>query len=220
MAARIDETERAFAAAVIQRHRSYNRVTKDPRLRADLPDHPNQSRTLAVGLNPTDWKHALGPWNPPNRSCVVGCDSAGEVVAVGSNVTHVKKGDKVFGFVFGTSDPYNGSYAEYVRFNKAVVVKIPDGMSAVEAASFPVRSLARSLAECLHLRLDADLPAGSKIPHLTAVQALYMRLNLPRPSSPSTEGKTVRPVRRSLAWRSSADRPPTCRSSSGEDPQP
>jgi hypothetical protein len=187
----------ALDAAVAQRHRSYNRVTKDSRLRADLHHLPNQSRTLAVGLNPTDWKHALGPWNPPNKSCVVGCDSAGEVVAVGSNVTHVKKGDKVFGFVFGTSDPYNGSYAEYVRFNKAVVVKIPDGMSAVEAASFPVRSLPRSLAECLHLRLDADpgsLPAGSKIPHLTAVQALYMRLNLPRPSSPSTEGKTVRRV--------------------------
>jgi hypothetical protein len=140
---------------------------KDPRLRADLHHLPNQSRTLAVGLNPTDWKHALGPWNPPNKSCVVGCDSAGEVVAVGSNVTHVKKGDKVFGFVFGTSDPYNGSYAEYVRFNKAVVVKIPDGMSAVEAASFPVRSLARSLAECLHLRWDADLgslPRGLEDP--------------------------------------------------------
>jgi len=33
----------------------------------------------------------------------------------------------------------------------------------------------------------------SQIPHLTAVQSLYMRLDLARPSSPSTEGKTVGP---------------------------
>ena len=31
-----------------------------------------------------------------------------------------------------------------------------------------------------------------QIPHLTAVQAFYMRLNLNRPSNPSTEGKIVR----------------------------
>ncbi|KAL7410507.1 GroES-like protein [Mrakia frigida] len=124
------------------------------------------SRTLAVGLNPTDWKHSVGGLWGPEKQTVVGCDSVGEVVKVGSNVTHVAKGDRVFGFVFGTSDPTNGSYAEYTRFNKAVVAKIPASMSAVEGASFP-------------------------IPHLTAVQALYLRLNLARPSSPSTEGKIV-----------------------------
>ena len=41
-------------------------------------------------------------------------------------------------FVFGTSDESNGSYAEYVKFNKGVVAKIPESMSAVEGAAFPV----------------------------------------------------------------------------------
>jgi len=105
----------------------------------------SKTRVLAVGLNPTDWKHSVGGlWGPEGKQTVVGCDSVGEVVKVGSNVTHVKAGDRVFGFVFGTQDATNGSYAEYVRFNKGVVAKIPDSMSAVEAASFPVRIL-RSL---------------------------------------------------------------------------
>jgi NADPH:quinone reductase-like Zn-dependent oxidoreductase len=52
----------------------------------------------------------------------------------------------------------NGAYAEYCRFIASTSAKLPDGMSYEEASSFP-------------------------IPHLTAVQALYMRLPLPLPFS-------------------------------------
>ncbi|KAK4702881.1 hypothetical protein P7C70_g3335, partial [Phenoliferia sp. Uapishka_3] len=112
------------------------------------------------------WKHAIGPWRPAEGlEYVCGCDSAGEVVAVGSNVKHVSVGSRVAGFVFGTSNPTNGSYAEYVTFNKAVTFALPEGMTYTEAAAMP-------------------------IPHLTAVQALYIRLQLSPPSSPSKEGKS------------------------------
>lgn len=51
----------------------------------------------------------------PFVSCiVVGCDSVGEVVAIGSKVNHISVGERVAGFVFGTSDESNGAYAEFV----------------------------------------------------------------------------------------------------------
>ncbi|KAI0314877.1 hypothetical protein OF83DRAFT_1063083 [Amylostereum chailletii] len=124
------------------------------------------TKTLAVGLNPTDWKHAIGPWAPPGAFNVTGCDSVGEVVAVGSAVTHIKVGDRVAGFVYGASDATNGAYAEYVKQNKNVSFVLPDSMSSTEAAAFP-------------------------IPHLTAVQALYLRLRLAPPSAPTTSPRTI-----------------------------
>ena len=55
-----------------------------------------QVRVRAVGLNPTDWKHAYSPLGTVGT--IVGCDASGDVVAVGSAVTHVKVGDRVAGF--------------------------------------------------------------------------------------------------------------------------
>lgn len=60
----------------------------------------------------------------------------------------------------GSYQTDNGSFAEYVRLVAAVCFKLPESMSYEEAASFP-------------------------IPHLTGVQAFYMRLNIPKPFSPT-----------------------------------
>ncbi|KAL1745022.1 chaperonin 10-like protein [Schizophyllum fasciatum] len=128
----------------------------------NLPDHEIIIRVRAIGLNPTDWKHVFLPVG--TAGTIAGCDAAGDVVQVGAAVKHLKVGDRAAGFEFGGSwQTDNGAYAEYVRFNGAVSFKLPDDMTYEEAASFP-------------------------IPHLTAVQALYMRLGLPKPlSSPLNE---------------------------------
>jgi len=129
------------------------------------PDHV-LVKTLAVGLNPTDWKHALGSWNPGPKTYVTGCDFAGLVVKAGSNVDHIKVGDRVSGFAHGCYNEINGAYAEYVECHKALAFVIPEGMSSTEAAAMP-------------------------IPHLTAFQTLFIRLGLPAPStcsSASTDG--------------------------------
>lgn len=120
-------------------------------------------KTLAVGLNPTDWKHALGDWNPSQKQkkYVTGCDFAGLVVEAGKDVSHIKVGDRVAGFVHGCYNEHNGAYAEYVQCHKALAFVIPEGMSSVEAAAMP-------------------------IPHLTAFQTLYLRLGLPTPSASSS----------------------------------
>ncbi|KAI5889058.1 GroES-like protein [Schizophyllum commune H4-8] len=121
----------------------------------NLADNEIILRVHTVGLNPTDWKHAWGDWGTPGT--IEGCDAAGDVVKVGAAVKHLKVGDRAAGFDFGGSwQTDNGSFAEYVRMNSAVVFKVPDGMTYEEAASFP-------------------------IPNFTAAQALYIRLNLPKP---------------------------------------
>lgn len=38
----------------------------------------------------------------------------------------------------GSTNEFNGAYAEYCRFKDSTVLKIPDGMTYEEAASMPV----------------------------------------------------------------------------------
>jgi len=145
------------------------KVVQIPFASQDLVEHlPSDQviiRVRAVALNPTDWKHALGDWGTPGT--ISGCDSAGDVVKVGSAVKHLKVGDRAAGFTFGGShQTENGSYSEYVRLVAAVCFKFPESMTYEEAASFP-------------------------IPHLTAVQALYIRLNIPKPLSPSPKREAI-----------------------------
>ncbi|KZP08864.1 GroES-like protein [Athelia psychrophila] len=128
-------------------------------------------KTRAVGLNPTDWKHSIGGiWG--EAGFVVGCDGAGDVVAVGSDVKHVQIGDRVAAFLYGTQDETNGAFAEYARYNSSSAWKLPEGMSYAEAASFP-------------------------IPILTALQNLYFRHDLPYPS---TVKSGTRPTENILIW--------------------
>lgn len=70
-----------------------------PRLRDDYI----LVRTIAVGLNPTDWQHIhLGIGGDPSGTRS-GCDYMGIVEEVGNKVTkQFKKGDRVAGFVHGS----------------------------------------------------------------------------------------------------------------------
>ena len=119
-----------------------------------LQAHEVLIKVRAVGLNPTDWKTA----DMTKRSnAVVGCDAAGDIVAVGSDVTSkFKAGERVAGFTAGCSQEHNGAFAEYVRLDSVSLFRLPHEMTYEEGASLP-------------------------IPHLTAVQSLYVRLKLPTP---------------------------------------
>ncbi|KAF7974405.1 hypothetical protein HWV62_12254 [Athelia sp. TMB] len=140
-------------------------------LSTDLAPHEILVKNRAVGLNPTDWKHSVGGmWGDAGN--VVGCDGAGDVVKVGSDVTHIRAGDRVAAFLYGTQDPSNGAFAEYARYNASGAWVLPPGMSYAEAASFP-------------------------IPYLTAVQNLYFRHDLPHPS---TVAPGAAPTENILIW--------------------
>jgi NADPH:quinone reductase-like Zn-dependent oxidoreductase len=93
-----------------------------------LPKYrPNEAlvKNLAVAINPTDWKHI--DYKLGREGNVVGSDLAGEVVAVGDDVTDLKVGDQVFAFVPGASyyRPDNGAFAEYSAVDPRRTFKVP-----------------------------------------------------------------------------------------------
>lgn len=69
---------------------------------------------------------------------ILGTEVAGDIVAVGTNVTHFKVGDRVFGI----GSMQLGAHAEYVtRSADGALAIIPTGMSYAEAASVPFGAL-------------------------------------------------------------------------------
>ena len=94
-------------------------------------------KTVAVAINPSDAKMV-------DYSCTVGAtsgyDFSGTVVLVGSSPSlqsHFQVGDRVCGGVHGMNalEPENGAFAQYVRANPNLTLKIPDSMSFEDAAT-------------------------------------------------------------------------------------
>lgn len=90
-------------------------------------------KVSAAGVNRADLLQARGLYPPPQGISpeIPGLEFAGEVVAIGTDVTGMKVGDRVFGITAGESQ------AEYVTVNSSHVCIVPDGIDLVEAAAFP-----------------------------------------------------------------------------------
>lgn len=116
--------------AIVQHDNGILRVT--PGLPIQQPG-PSQIlvRTKSVALNPCDFKMPIrfptpGLWN--------GCDYAGIIVAMGSDVAKQGKfrlGDAVFGAVQGSNqaDPTSGAYCEYLSTEQDFAFHIPNSLS-------------------------------------------------------------------------------------------
>ena len=100
----------------------------------------------AVSLNYADW-HLLrgepfflrleaGLWNPKIK--ILGADIAGQVEAVGKNVTQFRPGDQVFGDI---SSCGWGGLAEYVSVPENALVLKPVNLSFEEAAAVPMAAV-------------------------------------------------------------------------------
>src|SRR5438552_10511842 len=109
---------------------------------------PNDDQVLvkvrAASLNPLDWHYmegtpymirAMGAGLRKPKSPRLGVDLAGQVEAVGKNVTQFKPGDEVFGTGHGAT------FAEYVCAGKTKLVLKPANITFEQAAAVPVAAL-------------------------------------------------------------------------------
>jgi NADPH2:quinone reductase len=119
-------------------------------------------RVAGAGLNPIDWKTRKGlgfaarqienhlPWTP-------GYDIAGEVVAVGDDVTTLAPGDRVMGMIGFPGG--GGAYSEYVVTPAADLAIVPEELDLVAAGALPLAALTAWQA----LFEVAKLEAGQKV---------------------------------------------------------
>ncbi|MEE3169755.1 MAG: NADP-dependent oxidoreductase [Pseudomonadota bacterium] len=155
-------------AETSMRHVIYDRFGERDVLqvvRSDLPT-PAEGQVLVrvhgAGLNPIDWKTRKGlgfaarqienslPWTP-------GYDLAGEVVAVGEQVTTLTPGDRVMGMVGFPA--MGGGYSEYALAEADELAIVPEELDLVTAGGLPLAALTAWQA----LFEVAKLEAGQKI---------------------------------------------------------
>jgi NADPH:quinone reductase-like Zn-dependent oxidoreductase len=120
-------------------------------------DHEVLIKVRAASINPLDYhllRHALLRRIISARSKVkiVGRDVAGQVEAVGRNVTQFKPGDELFGAC-------NGAFAEYACARESALARKPPNVSFEQAASVPVAGLTALQG----LRDKAQIQPGQKV---------------------------------------------------------
>lgn len=121
----------------------------------DLTPSPSQVlvRVRAVGLNPVDTYIRSGNYAmKPALPYTPGNDGAGEVLAVGAEVTGVAVGDRVYIAGDNTTAPRTGLCAEQALLSPSHLHRLPDGVSFSQGAALGV-------------------------PYATAYQALFGRAN-------------------------------------------
>ena len=96
-----------------------------------LSDNEVRIKQTAIGLNYIDTYHRDGIYPLPNELPVCpGLEASGEIIALGKNVKNFRLGDKVC----YASTPL-GAYCEIRDFPSSKLIKIPDGISDITAAS-------------------------------------------------------------------------------------
>jgi NADPH:quinone reductase len=89
-------------------------------------------RVAAAGVNGPDLAQRRGHYDPPpDASPLLGLEVAGEIVALGNDVSGWHIGDRVMALTNG------GGYAEYAAVPSGQALPIPEGWSLIEAAALP-----------------------------------------------------------------------------------
>jgi NADPH2:quinone reductase len=93
----------------------------------------------AAGVNPIDTKiRKRGTFYPAQMPAILGCDGAGIVAAVGSEVKDFQVGDEVYFCAGGLGKQGTGNYAEYALVEADFLAPKPKTLSFAEAAALPL----------------------------------------------------------------------------------
>lgn len=124
-------------------------------------------KTVAVALNPSDYKMGLAFMSP---GAVIGGDFSGHIIAIDPEAQVIRPelrvGDTVCGIVHGSNprDHQGGSFAQYVRVLAHLVLKVPPHMSLVDAATMGCALLTSSMAIWDVLQITAAPGSAAKEP--------------------------------------------------------
>jgi NADPH:quinone reductase-like Zn-dependent oxidoreductase len=120
--------------------------TGDRRIRSfDVPRYQWLLARLFLGLR------------KPKRD-ILGMELAGEIEAVGNEVTRFQKGDQVFALLYPAKDPFGG-YAEYkCLYEDDVLALKPTNMTYEEAAAVPCSGIT-----ALGILRKANIQSGQKV---------------------------------------------------------
>src|SRR5215472_18192898 len=121
-------------------------------------------RVRATSVNPYDWHHMRGeprvarlmPGTVGLRAPklrILGGDMAGQVEAVGRDVTEFRPGDDVFALL------EQGGFAEYVTVRESLLTPKPENLSYEQAAAVPMAATTALLG----LRDAGQLRPGQKV---------------------------------------------------------
>ncbi|WAC70747.1 zinc-binding dehydrogenase [Roseateles sp. SL47] len=100
-------------------------------------------RNAAIGLNPVDWKVLGGGLTTWQAGHIPGVDGAGEVVAIGPQVSESWLGRRV---AYHTSLHGHGSFSEYAPVSARALLVMPDGLGFETAAAVPCPALTAWIA--------------------------------------------------------------------------
>jgi len=123
-------------------------------------DHEVLIKVRAASVNPYDWHFMRGePYflrlmaglSRPKETRL-GVDAAGQIEAVGRNVTQFRPGDSVFGAC-------RGAFAEYACASEGALAAKPDNVTFEQAASVPIAALTALQG----LRDKGKIQAGMKV---------------------------------------------------------
>jgi NADPH:quinone reductase-like Zn-dependent oxidoreductase len=121
-------------------------------------------RVRATSVNPYDWHNMRGEpyvarlmpgglgFRRPKLS-ILGCDMAGQVEAIGRDVTEFRPGDDVFALL------EQGGFAEYVSVREALLAPKPKNLSYEQAAAVPMAAVTALLG----VRDEGRIQAGQKV---------------------------------------------------------
>jgi zinc-binding alcohol dehydrogenase family protein len=111
-------------------------------------------RVEAVSVNPVDTKVRQRMAADEGQYKVLGWDGAGEVVAIGEQVTLFNVGDKVF---YAGSLTRPGSNSEFQLVDERIAAIMPQNLSYAEAAALPLTAI--TAWELLFDRLEIQQPS-------------------------------------------------------------
>jgi NADPH:quinone reductase-like Zn-dependent oxidoreductase len=116
-------------------------------------------RVRAAGVNPIDWKIRQGRLRlvlPGRLPLILGFDVAGEVAAIGPEVTQFEPGDAVYAML---DSRHGGGYAEYAAVGDGAAALKPEALSFEQAAAVPLAALTALQA----LRDIAEVRPGQRV---------------------------------------------------------